>query len=287
MHVLLAVDGSSESIAGTHYLAKLPFAENVRVTILTVTPQWKGEVASPSLSESILREEQQAKSWAAAARATLQPSGFEVDCRIVAGNPNSVILEQAAELNVDLIVLGARGHWVINRLILGSTAEYVANNAHCSVLICRPGETTSEQTRSIMVAFDGSATATQAYCDAMKFNWPESTHLHVLYALVKPQLIDEAEDYDPQAIAAAHDSLRELTSKRSSKCQILNTVTERPHVGNAIQSKVEQAGVELLFMGATNKSAAARFFLGSVGRYLLHNCTCSLWLARTNSKPQS
>jgi nucleotide-binding universal stress UspA family protein len=235
------------------------------------------------LTETIQREELEAQGWAAEARTVLQRAGFEVDSCIVQGNPNHVILEQAAKLRADLIALGAHGHWAINRLVVGSTADYVANNARCSVLICRSDGAPHAEGRDVLIAYDGSAPATQAYADAMKLEWPESTRLQVFYALEKPRLIADDEDYDPQAIAEANETLKQLAANRTHKCQVLNTVGERTHVGNSIQSKVERDNVDLLFMGASDKSAVARFFLGSVGRYLLHNCGCSLWIARPKS----
>ncbi len=49
-----------------------------------------------------------------------------------------MIVDQAADYKADVIVLGAIGHSAVFRILLGSTADYVANHASCSVLIARP-----------------------------------------------------------------------------------------------------------------------------------------------------
>ena len=54
------------------------------------------------------------------------------------GRPAQVIVDIAAELQVDLIVLGSHGFDVLDR-VLGTTAARVVNHAPCSVLVVRPG----------------------------------------------------------------------------------------------------------------------------------------------------
>jgi universal stress protein A len=62
-------------------------------------------------------------------------------CRIVTrrGDPASVIVTVAEELNVDLIVMPTHGHKGIERMILGSVAERVAREARRPVLTIRLG----------------------------------------------------------------------------------------------------------------------------------------------------
>ena len=52
------------------------------------------------------------------------------------GHPAELIPRVAREGGYDLIVLGRRGHFVRDRL-LGSTADRVAEHAHCPVMIVR------------------------------------------------------------------------------------------------------------------------------------------------------
>jgi len=54
------------------------------------------------------------------------------------GRPAQVIVDIAAELEADLIVIGSHGFDVLDR-VLGTTAARVVNHAQCSVLVVRPG----------------------------------------------------------------------------------------------------------------------------------------------------
>lgn len=49
----------------------------------------------------------------------------------------SVLLDEAAERGVDLIVMGVRYREPVGELFLGSTAIYVLKNAPCQVWLCR------------------------------------------------------------------------------------------------------------------------------------------------------
>jgi len=55
------------------------------------------------------------------------------------GDPASVIVTVAEELNVDLIVMPTHGHKGVERMILGSVAERVVREARWPVLTIGPG----------------------------------------------------------------------------------------------------------------------------------------------------
>lgn len=54
------------------------------------------------------------------------------------GIPETVILEVAAELDADLIVMATHGRTGLSHLILGSVAETVIREASCPVLTVKP-----------------------------------------------------------------------------------------------------------------------------------------------------
>ncbi|MGI0494967.1 universal stress protein [Alkalinema pantanalense CENA528] len=62
-------------------------------------------------------------------------AGITAEFLQIPGNPGRTICATAQELNVDLIVLGRRGHSGLNELFLGSTSNYVLHHAPCSVLV--------------------------------------------------------------------------------------------------------------------------------------------------------
>jgi universal stress protein A len=59
--------------------------------------------------------------------------------RVLCGDAASTILEQAAELATDLIVMGTHGRRGPSRFLMGSVAEKVVRHAPCPVLTVRRG----------------------------------------------------------------------------------------------------------------------------------------------------
>ena len=55
----------------------------------------------------------------------------------LAGDPGDVIVDRAAELEADMIVMGSRGRRGLARLVLGSVAEKVIRQSRTSVLVAR------------------------------------------------------------------------------------------------------------------------------------------------------
>lgn len=58
-----------------------------------------------------------------------------LETRVLDGDPQRAIVEEARREQADLIVIGKRGRNRIQEFLLGSTAEAIARGAHCPVLI--------------------------------------------------------------------------------------------------------------------------------------------------------
>jgi nucleotide-binding universal stress UspA family protein len=53
------------------------------------------------------------------------------------GDPATEIVRYAADAGIDLIVMGTHGRTGLDRLLMGSVAEKVMRDAHCSVLVVK------------------------------------------------------------------------------------------------------------------------------------------------------
>ena len=56
----------------------------------------------------------------------------------LAGQPQEELVKYAVVNKIDLIVLGVRGHSLMEKLFVGSTTDLVARQAPCPVLSVRP-----------------------------------------------------------------------------------------------------------------------------------------------------
>jgi universal stress protein A len=67
--------------------------------------------------------------------AAVREPGVECQTKSVEGNPGDEIVDYAAKIGADLIVMGSHGRTGLGRLLLGSVAEKVLHRATCPVLV--------------------------------------------------------------------------------------------------------------------------------------------------------
>jgi len=134
--ILLPIHDSSDAEAAVRFLQLKPFQEAVEVTLLTVLPSTEpplpaGSAAAAAAAE--IQEKQAANIESVAER--LRALGYQVQGVAVAGTPASTILEQAATLRSELILMGTRGRQGLTRLVLGSVSHEVLHKMPCPVLV--------------------------------------------------------------------------------------------------------------------------------------------------------
>jgi nucleotide-binding universal stress UspA family protein len=144
MKILLAVDGSESSQAGTQALASQMRPEVAEVLVLRVVeplifsiPPQMAPGYTPEQDEILKEQFRHAQKSVNQASQALRAAGFSANTRIVEAEARTGILGIAAEWRADLIVLGSHGRKGLQRFLLGSVAEFVARHAHCSVWIVR------------------------------------------------------------------------------------------------------------------------------------------------------
>ena len=160
MRILIAIDGSQSSIHARDLVASLSLPGRSSVTLLTaydIPVAWFGGSLSPGgprLEEAEAAMRREAEATLAGLAAPFNGRDWSVDQRVVRGRASSVIVETAAELAADLIVLGSRGHGPIASMLLGSVSAEVVDRASCSVLVARRSSVSR-----LLVATDGSSCA--------------------------------------------------------------------------------------------------------------------------------
>jgi nucleotide-binding universal stress UspA family protein len=70
---------------------------------------------------------------------SVRPVNATIDVRhlLLEGDPATEIVRHAQQSGVDVIVMGTHGRTGLDRLLMGSVAEKVLRDAHCSVLVVK------------------------------------------------------------------------------------------------------------------------------------------------------
>jgi len=85
----------------------------------------------------LLAEMPKAEEIRESAAAKLKGTGFHVTTVVEFGRAKDVIVEEAEKWGADSIFIGAKGHRLMERLMLGSVSYSVAARAVCTVEVVR------------------------------------------------------------------------------------------------------------------------------------------------------
>jgi nucleotide-binding universal stress UspA family protein len=142
MKVLLAIDDSRFSEAATQAVLQQMRPEHTEVCVLhVVKPLLLISYAYIRQVETIEAAQQEClkegKELVARAEELLRKAGFRAHTAVEEGDPRSTIVDYAVHWNADLVLVGSHGRKGLDRLLMGSVAEFVARHARCSVEIVR------------------------------------------------------------------------------------------------------------------------------------------------------
>jgi len=148
LHVLLAMDGSSDSLEAVAFLKRLNFPKSTRLTILHVvekpvaliTLAWvSGHMDATEFAEECRRTGRQAGAQLLeATQRDMMGEELQVGTMLTEGHAADEILKAAQDVQANLIVVGSRGMTELRRvMMLGGVSHKVVRHAECSVLVVR------------------------------------------------------------------------------------------------------------------------------------------------------
>jgi nucleotide-binding universal stress UspA family protein len=137
MRILLATDGSEYSLAAARSVSVRPWADGTEVKVISVVDAFvrSVEYAAPEVIEAGGMKE--ARAAVDEAVEIIRSSGLKTTGEVATGREKTEIVDRAKEWGASLVVVGSHGRRGMQRLLLGSVSEYVANHAHCSVEVIR------------------------------------------------------------------------------------------------------------------------------------------------------
>ena len=154
MHVIIATDGSKQSLTAARYATTIldPGKISAVSVIAVVRPlaavSFSNELGGgastmSSLEHASFRAEAVAATEAIAA--VFDGWGPKVTSRVRSGSPANEIIKAAAQLGAGLIVVASGSRGITDTILLGSTAQRVQQYAPCPVLVVRPARKPSRK----------------------------------------------------------------------------------------------------------------------------------------------
>lgn len=280
--ILLPTDGSECARAASAHAAAIAREYGATVHVMTVVEAIADDVTAS-------HRESAANQRIEPVVADLEDAGVEPTTAIAEGIPVEEITATADERGVDLIAMGTHGRSGLRRQILGSVAERVLRTADVPVLAV-PDPADDGRTppyENVLVPTDGSegaAAATPLGIDLAR------TFGATLYALsvvdTRPAVSDaRASVLVEQFEELAEDAVSDLAAEAAEAGvdDVVTAVLEgSPH--EALDTYVDDTGIDLVVMGTHGRSGLDRYLLGSVTEKLLRTTAAPVLAVRVPSE---
>jgi nucleotide-binding universal stress UspA family protein len=146
--ILVAVDGSEESMLAADYAIDMAKKNNAELIVLNVihsqkylySPSYAWRPVIPSTTNSIIKnQEVEAQRWLDIVREKANDNKIKLRTEFII-DPMSIvgaIVDYAERENIDLLVIGSRGLTGFKKLLIGSIASGVVTYAHCPVMVVK------------------------------------------------------------------------------------------------------------------------------------------------------
>ncbi len=302
MHVLLATDQSASSQAAAKMVRSLRFADRCELSIIHAIPAAAMDSGKgvPLVLQSILDQECEAAQEHLDELAESFAGTCDLRSKLLAiGPPGYEIKLHADEAQVDLIVMGAIGKSMIQRVLLGSVSDFVATHVDSNVMMVRvaPGTDETEMLANVkapsrvLVALDHSQADDRLLEFLQSFLWPDDSEAivaHVVEDILWYQ--NGLSDPMPEKVVDRINTSRvEVASHVESVCESLrgtiphtkSEVLEEPHVGEALVQCAQRHGCDLIVTGDHHRGLLDRLLLGSTSRHVLRYAQCNVCIVRS------
>jgi nucleotide-binding universal stress UspA family protein len=211
------------------------------------------------------KEEREARAYLEAIQARAAKAGIS-SCEIlllVGQDPYRLIVREAGDKKVDMIIVGRRGRSGIMKMLMGSVTAKVIGHAPCKVLVV-PRAARIEY-RNILVATDGSVHSMAAAAEAVGIAKRYGSGLIAVSVM--------SSDAEAAAAAAHVEAVADLARKNNVAISS-ETPVGRPHT--AIVETAGGRGVDLIVMGAHGKTDLRHLVMGSTTERVIGLANCAV-----------
>jgi nucleotide-binding universal stress UspA family protein len=290
MRIVVGVDGSDASITALELVASTtwPIGTQVRlVGAYELATNWTGLTPLPAETAADEDAERAFFDRIHALAEPLQRRGCATETVVARGRPADVLLNEADDLQADLVVVGSRGLGVAASALLGSVSAALVDHASCPVLVAR----TPAVTR-ILVATDGSRSAEAIPAVLQAWRIFRDAPIDVLS--VAPAVTDRVGGapvsglpvVDQRLQGAAHEVDRHRVMADEMAARLVAGgwhATGALRYGDAprqIEAAAAEWGADLIITGSRGLSGLRRLLIGSVAHHVLLHSRCSVLVMR-------
>lgn len=295
MKIMVATDGSLPAGVALRLVAAAALPAGTQIRIVTAVDTGSALFGGPWPTAAITQAAEVEAALRDLARRALDSAvepfaaaGRTVVTAVLEGRPATVLVEEAERWGADLLVVGSRGHGLIESMVLGSVTAEILDSARVPVLVVR-----AERLSRVVLAWDGSEPAGAAATILETWPFLRSAPVRVVTVLESPMpwwaasMEDGASALVP-AILEAMDAAR-AEHERLNAEGVARLVTagiaadgevRQGDAAQALLAAAQECGADLIALGTHGRAGLARLALGSVARNLVNHAPCSVLVVR-------
>jgi nucleotide-binding universal stress UspA family protein len=222
--------------------------------------------------------------------------GVAIEAAIREGRTATAILEQAASMRADLLVIGTHGRSGFDRLLVGSVAEKVLRKASCPVLTVPKGLPDAVPSGPVLykrilcpVDFSDSSLHALKYATSMAQEADgQLTVLHVVAhefenAADMASMVSDAGitigSFVKQREEALRRRLQEAVATAPEFCSVESLITHGKPWREVLRIAAERQS-DLIVMGVQGRGATDLLFFGSTTQHVVREASCPVLTLR-------
>lgn len=280
MNTLLAVDGSDNSYEAVRALKYFRRADTVTLLHVLDVPRPAYPMMVPEVADELYRAvekgmKEDGQRLLDRIASLLPANAGPVTKHLIVGSPAEVIVTQAEQGKVDLILMGARGLGPVKEQLVGSISHRVLTLASAPTFIVNgPLKSLHHILVPLQGPYDAEAAVrffgTKPFRDVV-----ELTLLTVLPTTTPPWPVDTTTggSMEKQGLQSAHNFLDTVAEKLSALGYKTRALAVLGSPASMILHEAAKLKPDVIVMGTHGRRGISRFVLGSVSHALLHSAT--------------
>jgi len=187
----------------------------------------------------------------------------KLETELKIANPTDTIIEKSKE--VDLIVMGATGETTILEQVFGSTATFVARNAHCPVLLI-PKDYPFTGYKKILYASNIEDFDEAMLQHLIDFTWDHNPEISLVHINK-----NKTENYE-----IVSDDYEQFFREKTPYLGVKFVKIDSKNIIDGLQQYAKENGIDLIVMGTKHRGWVDEIFHKSMTKRMILNTTVPL-----------
>jgi hypothetical protein len=290
--IIWATDGSKESeeaLNCARFFAQILNSEIIGVHVISMHQRLLFDYSRDPESERYswvqkAEENYSVKLGSIADKLTAQKINFRG--RVLIGEPSKKIIELARSEKVNLIVMGKRGHGLLERVLIGSATLRVLRESQIPVLAVRKmDKKDSIDIRNILVPLDISEESDSALNYAIDLAERINANVLVTYVItffpygveIRFIILEDLITNSSDELARRVESIK---MNRGTKLEIKTQVIQRMNTSVLIADLAYEKDTDLIVSNSHGRKRVKRLILGSVAEQVIQESNCAVLALR-------